>query len=862
MKVRVKNRRWARVLNGPVLKVVVAILLIAFVVVGGYVLHLYDRYARVIDARLTGAVFHRPTILFAAPQTIYLGESISAQQVAHELQMANYSDTEPSPIGHYRFTPSGIEIQPGPESFHSPQPAAVVFNHGQITAITDPQTKQALSRYSLEPMVLTTLFGEHRDKRRLLKYSDLPPMLVKSVLAIEDRTFFEHGAFDYWRILGAAYNDLRRGRLDQGGSTIDMQLARDFFLTPRKTFRRKIEEMIIAFEIAQRMNRRQIFELYANEVYMGQRGTYTIRGFGEAARTYFGVPVNKLTLPQCALLGGLVQGPNRLTPFRYPQRARVRRNEVLHALYVTHWINRDQMEKAIQTPIQLNPASIEVSDAPYFVDLVRDQLEQDLPREALATRSYHVYTTLDPDLQRAAAIAVRDGMKRLDALVRQRRTHRVRVHGRWKTVVAKGPEPEVALIALDPHTGAVKALIGGTNYAHSQFEHILSPRPTGSIFKPFVYATAFNTALDGEEPLITEASTVVDEPTIFQGGYAPHNFRDEYYGRVPIRVALEHSLNNGTIALADEVGYSRVADLARAAGITSVEPTPAMAIGAYAASPWQMAQAWTIFANQGDLEHLHLWYAVQTDSGEVVDRELPNPRQLLDPRVAFLTTNLLESVLNHGTGVGARDMGFTAPAAAKTGSSHDGWFAGYTSNLLCLVWTGYDDYQNLNIQGAHSALPIWAEFMKMAVKLPQYADVQPFAPPPGVVAEKLDPQSQQVATAYCPNTQLDYFIAGTQPTVLCALHPGPSVPHSAVGRLFSFFHLVPRNPAPPQPQSAIRSGGTGATTVIRTENLPPPQPSPTTNKKKKKSHRGFFARLFGLDKKHSSQPQHQQQPQD
>ncbi len=852
MKVKVKARpRWVRLLLHPVTKVVLALVLIAFVVVGSMVLHYYDRYARIIDARLTGPVFHRPTILFAAPPTLFLGEAISAEQVAQELQRANYTDTEPSPVGHYRLTSTGIEIQPGPESFHSPEPASVVFTHGQILAISDPQNHQPLSQYSLEPEVLTTLFGEHRDKRRLLKYSDLPPQMVKAVLAIEDRGFFQHGAFDYWRFLGAAYNDLRRGRLDQGGSTIDMQLARDFFLTPRKTFRRKLEEMLIAFELAQRMTKPQIFELYANEVYMGQRGTYTIRGFGEAARTYFGVPIDKLTLPQCALLAGLIQGPNRLSPFRYPRRARLRRDQVLRAMYVTHWIGRPQLQQALATPIQLNPASIEVSDAPYFVDLVRDQLERELPREALETRSYHVYTTLDPDLQRAAAVAVREGMKQLDARITRGRTHRVRVHGRWRTVVTPGPLPQVALVALDPHTGAVKALIGGTDYARSQFDHILSPRPTGSIFKPFVYATALATAVDGEQPLITEASTIVDEPTIFVGGYAPHNFRDEYYGRVPIRVALEHSLNNGTIALATEVGLGRVAALARAAGITSVLPTPSMAIGTYGASPWQMAQAWTIFANHGEQVHLHLMYAVQTTSGEVVDRELPNPTPLLDPRVAFLTTDLLESVLNHGTGIGARLMGFTAPAAVKTGTENDGWFAGYTSNLECIVWVGYDNYADLHIQGAHSALPIWTEFMKQAVKLPQYANVQPFQPPPGVVAERIDPESQQLATSMCPQSRTDYFVAGTQPTVECQLHPAPLTPQSVARRVFSFFHLAPR-PAAPQPPMAVDRTGTGRRAPpAATAEVPAPTVQSLSPPAEKAHKRGFFARLLGLGKKHN-----------
>jgi penicillin-binding protein 1B len=855
VKLKVKTRRWVRLLLHPATKVVIALLLIACVVVGGMVLHYYDRYARIIDARLNGPIFHRPTVLYAAPQTIFLGEAISAHQVAKELERANYSDTLPSPVGRYKLTSTGIEIEPGPESFYSPQPARVTFSHGQIVAITDPQNQQALSEYSLEPEVLTTLFGQHRDKRRLLKYSDLPPLLVKAVLAIEDRSFFHHGAFNYWRILGAAYNDLRRGRLDQGASTIEMQLARNFFLTPRKTWRRKLEEAVIAFELSQRMTKQQIFELYANEVYMGQRGTYTIRGFGEAARAYFGVPVDKLTLPECALLAGLVQGPNRLTPFVFPHRALVRRNEVLHAMYVTHWISRTQLETALKTPIKLNPASVEVSDAPYFVDLVRQQLQRDLPQEALETQSYHVYTTLDPDLQRAAATAVKNGMKQLKALLRQRRTRRVLVHGRWRTVVQKGPEPQVALIAVDPHTGAVKALIGGTNYARSQLDHVLSPRPTGSIFKPFVYAAALNTALDGEKPLITEASTLDDEPTIFQGGYAPHDFRQEYYGRVPIREALAHSLNNATIALADMVGYQRVAMLARQAGLTGILPTPSMAIGTYAESPWQMTQAWTIFANHGSLVHLHLWYSVQSAGGEVVDRELPNPRQLLDPRVAFLTTNLLEAVLSEGTGVRAREMGFTAPAAAKTGTENDGWFVGYTSNLECLVWVGYNNYDVLHAQGAHSALPIWTDFMKRAVAMPQYADVHAFRPPPGIVQERIDPESQQVATPDCPQSRMDYFIAGTQPTVYCELHPMPTSPTSVARRVFSFFHLVPSQPSPPQAPPAVPANSAGGNSAAGTaqaaptaHNLPPPTPPAA---KAKKHKRGFFARLFGIGKKHS-----------
>lgn len=839
-----------------------AVLLIAFVVVGGLFLHYYNKYARVIDARLTGQIFTRPSILFAAPQEVYVGEAISATRIEDLLARANYTSansTEPSPVGHYQMTANGLLIQPGPESYHSPTPALVRFGAGvtatgatgaqQITAITNPANGQALSDYSLEPEVLTTLFDQQRDKRRLLRYDQIPPLMVESLLAIEDRSFFRHGAFNYWRIAAAAFHDLRSGHWRtagaQGSSTITQQVARMFFLNSRRTWRRKIAEALIAFELEQRLTKKQIFELYANDVYMGQRGTYTIRGFGEAANVYFGEPLSQLSLPDYALLAGIVQGPSYLTPFRYPRRALARRNEVIDALYHSRWITEPQREQALAAPLALNPAGVEVSDAPYFVDLVRDQLVDELPQGALLDESFHVYTTIDPELQRAAAAAVADGLKKVDALLRARRTRRVRTARGWREETRPGPVAQAALIAIDPHTGAVKALIGGRNYAYSQLDHIKALRPTGSIFKPFVYAAALNTALTGQQPMITETTEVMDEPTVFEGGYAPHNFENKYYGKVPIRVALEHSLNNATIALAQMVGYDKVAALARAAGISSVEPTPSMAIGAYAASPWQMAEAWSIFANAGVRVRPRVLNSVLTASGQVVDRDLPQVEPILDPRIAYLTTDLLESVLNHGTGVGAREMGFTAPAAAKTGTSHDGWFAGYTNNLLCIVWVGFDNYSNLNLEGAHSALPIWAEFMKSAVALPQYADVKPFTPPSGVIEEKVDDQTQEEATVLCPVTDDDYFIAGTQPTIMCTLHPVPLTPGRLATKVLGLLHLGPRRaPAPPPPLNATSASAssTGSSVAVALPEANASTPNAPAAKKKK---RGFWSKLFG-----------------
>ncbi len=313
------------------------------------------------------------------------------------------------------------------------------------------------------------------------------------------------------------------------------------------------------------------------------------------------------------------------------------------------------------------------------------------------------------------------------------RTKRTKVAARSKfeTTVMPGPQAQVALVAMDPHTGEIKALVGGRNYGTSQLNHALAKRPTGSIFKPFVYAAAMNTAIDGSTAVITPASIVSDQPTTFTYGdqiYEPRNYKEEYHGDVTLRYALALSLNNATVKLAEEVGYDKVADLARSAGITSVKATPAMAIGAYDATPVDMAAAYTSFANGGLRLSPVFVNSVRNAKGDIVVNFATEKKQVLDPRIAFVMTNMLEGVMNFGTAAGVRSRGFTAPAAGKTGTSHDGWFAGYTSNLLCIVWVGYDDYSDIHLEGAHTAAPIWAEFMKKAVTLPQYDGRQALHP--------------------------------------------------------------------------------------------------------------------------------------
>jgi penicillin-binding protein 1B len=760
----------------PVLRAAfVAFLILAVTFTIGFS-YFYIKYDRIIEKRFRTPVFANSAKIYALPQVIHDGQQIEAKVIANDLRRAGYSDKEgESNLGTYRLMKGGIEITPGSESYHAPEPARITIEDGQVAHITSRGNE--LSAYELEPQLVTALFdAEQRSKRELVKYNDIPPVMVHSVLAIEDRRFFEHSGVNYLRTMQAVWEDVLRQRKAQGGSTITQQLARGFFLTPEKSIKRKLTEMLIAEELEHKFSKQQIFEFYANWVDLGQRGSFAISGFGEACKSYFNKDLKDITLPEAALLAGLIQRPSYLSPYRHPERAMERRNLVLESMVDTHAITREQADKAKATPLKLAPPNVEASDAPYFVDMVREQLIGKFSDNELNDSSYRIYTTLDPDLQKAAAQSVEMGIKLVDEQVKKLRTKKIKVGKKFETKVEPGPQAQVAVVVLDPHTGAVLALVGGRDYGWSQLNHAVAKRPTGSIFKPFVYAAAMNTALDGSPNVITPASTVVDEASTFAYGdqiYEPRNYKEEYKGEVTLRYALAMSLNNATVKVAEEVGYDKVADLAKNAGIMSVKATPAMALGSYDASPIDMAGAYTSFSNGGIRLSPILLRSVRTSKGDVISNYNTDQRQVLDPRIAYVMTNMMEGVINNGLGYTAvRLRGFTPPAAGKTGSSHDGWFAGYTSNLLCIVWVGYDDYSDLRLSGAQTAAPIWAEFMKKAAALPQYSDMKPFSQPTGVVDVQLDKATNRLATPNCTDDYTSAFVEGTEPRDTCESQQG------------------------------------------------------------------------------------------
>jgi penicillin-binding protein 1B len=768
-----KGRGKSRFLAGdPIVRIALLCFLSASLIVIGFFTYWYVKYDRIIEQRFRGPAFATSAKIFAAPRVVWVGSKVTVSEIAAELRHAGYTEKEgESPLGSYRLHSGSIEVVPGPESYHSPESATITVANGAVSAINSRSAGE-LEAYELEPQMLTSLFdAEQRSKRQLVKYDEIPKVMVEAVTAIEDRRFFQHNGVNFLRLIEAAWIDLIHGHHQQGGSTITMQLSRAFFLTPEKTFKRKTIEMLIAVELEQKFSKQQIFEFYANRVDLGQRGSFTISGLAEGSRSYFNKDLKDVTLPEAALLAGLIQAPSYLSPYRHPERALERRNTVIEAMVDTHDITREQADKAKAVALKLAPPNVEASDAPYFVDMVRDTIVNKLNEREVNEQEYRIYTTLDPALQRAAAQAVETGIKLVDDQITKMRTKMTKVgKNKYETTVAPGPQAQVALVAMDPHTGEIKALVGGRNYGASQLNHALAKRPTGSIFKPFVYAAAMNTAIDGSTSVITPASTVADQPTTFSYGdqiYEPRNYKEEYHGDVTLRYALALSLNNATVKVAEEVGYDKVADLAKSAGIVSVKATPAMALGAYDATPVDMTAAYTSFANGGVRLSPVFVNSVRNSKGDIVLNFGTTKTQVLDPRIAFVMTNMLEGVMNFGTAAGVRTRGFTAPAAGKTGTSHDGWFAGYTSNLLCIIWVGYDDYSDIRLSGAQTAAPIWAEFMKKAVTLPGYSDVKPFNQPDGVVDVQLDKITNRLATPACPDDYTIAFIAGTEPHDTC-----------------------------------------------------------------------------------------------
>jgi penicillin-binding protein 1B len=806
----------------------------------------YVSFGRMIDRRLSGDIFQNTSRVFAAPQDIYRGEAYKKSELEAALVHAGYQELgTPDATGQFIVSAKSVEIRPGPASYFAGGNAIRVdFTGNTISKVTTLADNSAVDYAQIEPEVLTNLFDTSREKRRLVRFDDIPKILVEAVLSAEDKRFFSHGGFDSVRVFGAAWADVRHGAKAQGASTIDMQVARSFFFSTKRRWSRKVKETLVALELDQRFTKQQIFTLYANEVYLGNRGSFAIRGFGEAAQAYFGKDMRDLNVSECAFLGGIIRAPSYYANAEaHPDRAADARDRVLAQMVENAYITAQDFETAKSNKLKFVGGAVNAADGPYFVDMVKDHIVSQIPETDLSTQSYRIYTTLDPALQRAASAAVESGAANLDKLLARR-------YALWIKKGEPAPKPQIALVALDPATGEIRALVGGRNYGESQLNHATAHRQPGSAFKPFVYAAAFNNAVAGAQPVVTPATMVVDEPTTFSFDgkvYTPNNFGQEFYGSVTAREALIHSLNVATVKIAEMVGYDHVAAMAHQMGLgNNILGTPAMALGAYEMTPIDVAAGYTIFADNGTRAEPLFIRRVYDSQGRPVETYEPVTHPVLDPRVAYLTTTLMQDVINHGTGETVRAMGFEAPAAGKTGTSRDGWFAGFTSNLVCVVWVGFDDNRDLGLSGTVSAAPIWGEFMKKAVTLPGYRNPEDFDPPSGLVQVTVDPQSQQLATASCPSTKQEVFIDGTEPTSYCFLHGGGRTATSAAP-LSWLTHIFGKSSEPPPAATPVTPQNPYKSEPGADESKPEKgQPSTAQNPQEGEKKKGVLSKIFGI----------------
>jgi penicillin-binding protein 1B len=804
----------------------------------GFLYSTYEQYAQLIDRGLQGDIFVRSSGIYAAPMMVQPGMALTAEGLVAHLKSIGYQEQATNlseKRGSYRVQGESVELHPGSEAVideQRPFPSLrVTFGRGgkSVTSVTVIETREAVRQAEIEPELISTITNREREKRKIIEYADLPEDLVRAILAIEDRQFFEHPGVNWRGIARALLRDYQSGALREGGSSITQQLVKNFFLKPEKTWKRKLSEAYLSLILETRLNKEEILAMYCNQIYLGQRGGFSINGFGQAARTYFGKDIRALGLHEAALLAGIIRSPNYYSPYSHEERARDRRNLVLEKMVEADQLKRDRAEQAKKLPLGLTGRSlgVNVSDAPYFVDHLIRQLDRQYAGDEASLRSLRIYSTIDLQLQRAAYQALTRNMAEVED----------RLGNQWRET--KGLQ--AALVAMHAQTGEILAMIGGRDYASSQLNRATdAQRQPGSVFKPFVYAAALSLAESGVEDAITPATLFLDEPRTFEtngGPYAPKNFGDWYEKRpVTVRDALVESKNVIAVEILERIGIPQLQLLTDRAGITGVPPYLSAALGAGEVTPLQITSAYTAFANEGQRVLPIALRRVTTREGTTLYQSSIEKREVMSRPLAFLMTSMMQDVLTRGTGVRVRQRGFTAPAAGKTGSSRDAWIAAYTPNLVCVVWVGFDDHGDIGLTGGAIAAPIWADFMTQALRLRPDLGGEFVIPEQGVVSFPIDPLTGQMASSETKEARQEYFLTGTGPAGKEAQYlPDASWP--AEGALTTdpvrspegsgpAEEIRPRQAAPPITEAAARK--VPAERRERSIPAPPKRPSPAT----------------------------------
>lgn len=706
-------------------RITVTLFVLLLLAVGLTFGYFWVEYSEKVDLLLRGEVFTRNAGVYSAPKTLKDGEGISREELVEYLKSAGYIEKNSQADekrSRYKIGENSVEIETGETALIDDKkifPALQVKftkDDKAVASITDLDAKKIVNQAKLEPKILSSIAAERDARRKTVGFNDLPEQLKKAIITTEDRTFFEHYGVNFRGIARALWRRYEKDEnaplARQGGSSITQQLVKNLLLSDEYSYERKVKEAMMSLILETRLNKEEIFTLYANQIYLGQQAGVSIYGVGEAANVYFGKDVTALSLPEAAMIAGIIRSPNRYNPYKNPDKTTERRNQVLESMLQAGEISQKEFGEAKATKLALHQVSVkkDLQGMPYFSQYAIEQLPKIIP-DSDALQHLRIFTTIDPDLQRIANDVVINRLDKLDKYFPKK---------------LKGTL-QAALIAIRPKTGEIVAMVGGRNFLENQFNRATDAmRQPGSVFKPFVYAAAINSAYDSGK-VFTAATTFMDEKKTFtfnNESYSPNNYGDVFSNKeTTLRDALVKSKNTITVDLAMQLNVGKVMNLATKAGFPKVERAyPSMALGTAEATPLQVATGYSVFANLGDKTSPIAINRITTGEGKTVTAPVTEKKNVLKPDVVYIMNDIMKDIINRGTAADAQGWGFKNVAgkfgyAGKTGTSRDGWFAGFTPELVCVVYVGFDENDELGMKGADSALPIWADFMRQALNL-------------------------------------------------------------------------------------------------------------------------------------------------
>ncbi len=735
------------------------IILLAFVII----LFFYFRnLSNHVESRFAEKRWQIPSRVYSDTTIIYPGQRLNLPSFFEKLHRHRYRQIDglPKLKGEMKVSSDNVNIYLYDAGFQGVNrkgfPLRIRFQADMIESMTRFDTQEPLSIFEFEPEELMLFFGPERERRQLVSIKHIPDHLIKAVMAIEDNHYYDHYGISVTGIIRALYKNLRHSEIRQGGSTITQQLAKNYFLTPERTISRKAKELLIALILEVRYTKDEILEIYFNEIYLGQRGSESINGVGEASFFYFGKPVDELSLPESAMIAGLIKGPNRYSPYINPNTCLSRRNSVLRAMVKNGWLAEEKLQALIAAPVETAGFAAHPRRAPYFMDYLYQQLQVLYSEEDLSSLGLSIYTTLDTQIQKAAEIALEEGLRHLENI---------------KPAVRQSlPEKRLqgAIVVIQPKTGYILAMAGGRNYSLSQFNRITQARrQTGSAFKPFVFLTALDK--------FTPASLFSNAPKAYlteEGEWIPQNFKPTPDTLVSMRESLAKSHNRATVDLAMQTGLDEIIRQARSFHFsTPLNPYPSLALGAFEAIPLELARAYCVFAADGVQPYPLSLKNVQNSSGAILNRRHMQIERLISPAKAFIISSMLRTAVVEGTAGSLKNYGISFPVAGKTGTTsnfRDAWFIGYTPDILALVWVGFDNGDSIHATGSGAALPIWANLMR---SIPQNLSGTWFQIPPGVVKKKICPESGLLPKTFaCPETKEEVFLEENVPDNTCTVH--------------------------------------------------------------------------------------------